>query len=150
MSRTFALCLVIPLCLCLSTPAFGEKILIAVKDAETGQTAPARAYLRCAKGKYELHLSEKLQPDVSSWVAVRAFDQAEGTIEFSHTSPAYLLLDGKPVRFSEDARTILEKVDQLIRYTESKAAFRKPEEREETLSLYRQARAIYERLAADR
>jgi hypothetical protein len=99
----------------------------------------------------EFRLSEKLQPEVSSWIAVRAFEPSEGTVTFAHTSPAYLLLNGTPVRFPEDARTLLNKVDQLIRYTETRGIFRTPAEMAETLSLYRQARSVYERLtAADR
>jgi len=100
-----------------------------------------------AAGKKEFRLSEKFEPDVSSWIAVRAFEPAEETIVFGHTSPAYVLVNGRPVRSATDARAILAKVDQLIRYTETKAVFRKSEQKAETLELYRQARAVYERLA---
>jgi hypothetical protein len=96
----------------------------------------------------EFRLSEKHLPEVSSWIAVRAFEQTEATLRFAHTSPAWVLLGGTPVRFREDAGALSNKVDQLIRYTESKAVFRTPAEREETLSLYRQARSVYERLAS--
>ncbi len=102
-----------------------------------------------AAGKKEFQLREKLEPDMSSWVAVRAFEPAEETLVFAHTSPAYLLIDGRPVRFAADARAILAKVDQLIRYTDTKAVFRTPEQKTETLALYRQARAVYQRLAAE-
>jgi hypothetical protein len=95
----------------------------------------------------EFRVSEKLQPEVSSWIAVRAFEQTDPTVTFAHTSPGYLLLNGTPVRFPVDAAALLNKVDQLIRYTESKAVFRTPAEKAETLSLYRQARSVYQRLA---
>jgi len=100
-------------------------------------------------GKKEFRLSEKLEPEVSSWVAVRAFEPAEETVVFAHTSPAYVLLNGRPVSVAADARAILTKVDQLIRYTETKAAFRTPEQKAETLALYRQARAVYEKIAGN-
>ncbi len=100
-----------------------------------------------ADGKKELRLSEKFEPDVSSWIAVRAFEPAGETLVFAHTSPAYVLLDGRPVRVAADARAIVAKIDQLVRYTETKAAFRTPEQKTETLALYRQARAVYEKLA---
>jgi hypothetical protein len=102
------------------------------------------------EGRKELRFSEKLMPDVSSWVAVRAFERSDQTVLFGHTSPAYLLLNGRPVAFPADARAILAKVDQLIRHTETKAAFRKPEQKAETLALYRLARAFYEGVAAGR
>lgn len=102
-----------------------------------------------ADGKKEFQVNEKLTPDVSSWVAVRAFEPAEETIVFAHTSPAYLLLDNRPVRFPADARAILGKIDQLLHYTDTKAAFRTPEQKAETLALYRQARAVYEKLASN-
>jgi hypothetical protein len=102
-----------------------------------------------AEGKKEFHLSEKLEPDVSSWIAVRSFEQTEGNVVFAHSSPAYLTVNGQPVRFAADARALLEKVDKLIRYTETKGVFRRPEDKAETLALYREARAVYERLAAE-
>ncbi|MFB3902191.1 MAG: CehA/McbA family metallohydrolase [Acidobacteriota bacterium] len=102
-----------------------------------------------AAGKLEFRASEKLQPEVSSWVAVRAFEPSDETLVFAHTSPAYVLLDRRPVRFPADARAILAKVDQLICYTETKAKFRTPEQKAETLALYREARAVYEKLATD-
>jgi hypothetical protein len=98
----------------------------------------------------EFRLSETLQPEVSSWVAVRCFEQTEGTVTFAHTSPAWLLVNGTPVRFREDARALSNKIDQLIRYTENRAVFRTPAEKDETLSLYRQARSVYDRLSSDR
>jgi hypothetical protein len=101
-----------------------------------------------AKGKKELRVSEKLEPDVSCWVALRAFGRSSQTQVFAHTSPAYLILDGQPVRSPADARVLLARMDQLIRYTETKAGFRRPEDRAATLALYREARLVYERLAA--
>jgi len=103
-----------------------------------------------AAGRKELRLSEELKPDTSSWVAVRAFERAEQTVVFAHTSAAYLLLHGRPVRSKEDARLLVSKMDQLIQYTETKGVFRKPEEKAETLALYREARAIYQQRAAGR
>jgi len=98
-------------------------------------------------GEKEIKLTETLTPDVSSWVAVRAFEPSPVTVVFAHTSPAYLEVGGRPVRVPEDAAVLLAKTDDLIRYTEQKGVFTKPEHREETLKLYREARKIYERLA---
>ncbi len=100
-----------------------------------------------AQGKTDFKLSENLEPKVSSWVAIRSFEATDGNVVFAHTSPAYLTLDGKPVQFAADARALLEKIDRLIRYTETKGVFRKPEDKAETLALYRQARAVYERIS---
>lgn len=99
-----------------------------------------------AEGRKEFRVSEKLEPKVSSWVAVRAFEPTDQTVVFAHTSPAYMVVDGQPVQFAEDARVLREKVDRLIRYTETKGVFRRPEDKAETLALYRQARAFYDRI----
>jgi hypothetical protein len=102
------------------------------------------------EGGKEFRFREELRPDVSSWIAVRAFERVEGTVSFAHTSPAYILLDNRPVRSPDDARALMTKIDQLIRYTETRGVFPQAAEKSETLSLYRQARAVYERLAASR
>ena len=83
----------------------------------------------------------------SSWVALRAFEEAEDHEIFGHTSPVYLVRGGQAVLVQEDARYLLDKVDQLIRYTEALEGFAWEAHREETLAVYGQARAIYRRLS---
>ena len=102
-----------------------------------------------AHGEKEIKLVETLKPEVSSWVAVRAFEASPVTVVFAHTSPAYLQVGDRPVRVPEDAAILLAKTDDLIRYTEQKGVFANPAHRDETLKLYREARKVYERLAAD-
>jgi hypothetical protein len=99
------------------------------------------------EGKSEVQIKETLSPRRSSWIAVRAFEPSDETIVFAHTSAAYLRVGNEEVTSPDDALYLLDKIDQLIRYTETKAAFEKQEHRNETLSLYREARAVYQRLA---
>jgi hypothetical protein len=98
-------------------------------------------------GKSEIHIEARLSPAVPTWVAIRAFERSRETIVFAHTSAAYLRIGDESVRSPDDARYLMEQVDQLIRYTETKAVFQLPAHRDQTLSLYREARAVYQRLA---
>ena len=102
---------------------------------------------QAAQGEKEFRVSEVLKPAASCWVALRAFEPAEGTVVFGHTSPAYLIVDRQPLRSPVDAKYLLQKIDELIKYTRERGVFEKPEHLEETLALYREARAVYERRA---
>jgi len=100
-------------------------------------------------GDKEFRLTETITARHSCWVALRAFEPAERTVVFGHTSPGYLEIDNEPVRIREDAEYLVRKIDELIRYTEQKAAFRDPQHKQETLDLYRQARKVYEAVARE-
>jgi hypothetical protein len=104
----------------------------------------------------EVTLETSLRFDRSSWVAVRAFERASiaeawlpSGLVFAHTSPVYFLRDGKPVVVPESVRDLLRKLDQLIAHTERLEGFRQESHRQETLQVYREARAVLsERLAS--
>jgi hypothetical protein len=59
----------------------------------------------------EVHRNEKITLPESGWVAVRSFGRGENRnlspdYAVAHTSPFYVLVDGKPIRSPEDARYI--------------------------------------------
>ena len=99
------------------------------------------------EGRDRVTVAVEIPIGESSWLALRAFEVAEGHEIFGHTSPVYLLRDGQAVLVEEDARDLLDKVDQLIRYTETVQGFASDAHRDETLAVYAEARAIYRRLA---
>jgi hypothetical protein len=77
-----------------------------------------------------------------TWVAARCFLKTRETPRFAHSSPIYL---GGRWDAEEDALYFITWIDELIQQTESDPKrFASGAEREEVLSLYRQARRIYE------
>lgn len=98
-------------------------------------------------GQLELQVKLEIPVQESCWIAVRAFEDSTGTVRFGHTSPAWVQVGGHGVRVPRSARRLMAMVDELIAYTEAAATFTEPSHRKETLDLYRQARAIYARLA---
>ncbi len=94
-------------------------------------------------GEMELGLSHSLQIDRSSWIALRSFEKCPLDNIFAHTSPAYLLVERRPVLVADDISDLIEKVDELIDYTRKVDGFRSENHRRETLELYHKARAVY-------
>jgi hypothetical protein len=97
----------------------------------------------------ELNLDKVLRFDRSSWAAVRAFERpasAEawrpGGLVFAHTSPVYLLREGRPVVVPESVQDLLQRIDRLIAHTERLEGFRDEAHRKETLHVYREAREV--------
>jgi hypothetical protein len=100
---------------------------------------------RAGRGSREIVLDEAVRFDHSSWVAARAFERSPRSEVFAHTSPVHFLVGGRPVVVPESVRDLLQKIDQLIAYTEHVRGFRQEAHREETLDLYREAREVLRR-----
>jgi hypothetical protein len=101
------------------------------------------------QGVRELTLEKALRFDRSSWAAVRVFERPGSAqawepagLVFAHTSPVYFLLDGRPVVVPAAVQDLLQRIDQLIAHTERLDGFREESHRQETLAVYRQARAV--------
>jgi hypothetical protein len=82
-----------------------------------------------------------LNPGNHSWIAARCFLKTSDTVRFAHTSPIYL-----PGKWdaSADAQYFVDWIDQLITRTSSDSShFRNDTEKQEIMTLYRQARNFY-------
>jgi len=82
-----------------------------------------------------------LNPGNHSWIAARCFLKTSYTVRFAHTSPIYL-----PGKWdaSPDARYFVDWMDELIALTNADLKhFRNESEKQEILTLYRQARSFY-------
>ena len=97
----------------------------------------------------ELVLEKTLRFDRSSWAAVRAFARVPpheawepAPVIFAHSSPAYLLKDKAPVLVESALQDLLGKTDTLIAHTERTEGFTRESDKQETLELYRSARAL--------
>jgi hypothetical protein len=82
----------------------------------------------------------------NGWVAARAFEPARQTIRFAHTSPIYIDT-GRPAPAVDSAKFFLEWIDREIAFFTAVPGFRDPRHRAEMLDFFREARAVYARLA---
>ncbi len=91
----------------------------------------------------------KIVPHRSCWYAVRAlYTASDGHTRLAHTSPIYVTLDDKPIAVKASAEYLLHWIDQLDSVAKMPGRFQSDADRDETLQLYSQARAVYERAAA--
>jgi hypothetical protein len=81
-----------------------------------------------------------VQPQKSSWVAIRSFPQM-------HTNPVFVTLSGKPIRVSkESAKWCVGVIEQLWKVREKDI---KAEERAEAEKTFKEAIAIYKKIAEE-
>jgi hypothetical protein len=99
----------------------------------------------------ELTLETTLRLEGSAWAAARVFEGPlpeeawqPAPLVFAHTSPVYFLRDEEPVVVPGSVRDLRDRIDRLIAYTEDLEGFRQESDREETLDVYRRARAVLE------
>ncbi len=87
-------------------------------------------------------------PQRSGWVAARAtFATADGSLHQAHTSPVYLEVDGKPTAFRKDAEYMIRWIDRILQISEQPERYSSPQDRIESQTMFREARAVYERVA---
>lgn len=103
-------------------------------------------------GRNSAHLDDSLPLDSSGWCVLRAFnDKAEYPIldlyPYATTSPVYVRMDGAPIRNTIDAAYFVAWVDRLITAAQVNSSWNTDAERESVLSLLREARAKYAKLA---
>ncbi len=86
----------------------------------------------------------------SSWIAARAVgehpDKIRGKL-YLHGNPVYVELRGRPVLVPDAAAWWVDRIDDLIAWTEKEAFFERREDRESTLKQFRQGKRYYEKLA---
>jgi hypothetical protein len=84
----------------------------------------------------------------SGWFAARAFEKPTETVRFAHTSPVYVRVGHENVRVAADARYLQGVVEEQIKFCES-TPYRSEADRQAMLAFFRQAAAIYARLAGN-
>jgi hypothetical protein len=97
----------------------------------------------------EVHnLQADFEADVTSsgWFVARAFEKPTQTVRFAHTSPVYVRVGEEDGHVAADARYLLDVVEQQIKFCES-APFRSDADRQAMLAFFRQAAAVYARIA---
>jgi len=90
----------------------------------------------------------ELDANDSGWLASRAFEKPGTTVCFAQTSPVYVRVAGKRGVVPEDVKFFLAWIGREIKFYDGLSGFRSESDREGMLAFFRQARAVYERLAA--
>jgi len=91
--------------------------------------------------------------DESMWLAARVRGPYHRLLPndrflYAHTSPVYSTVAGQPIASRDDARFFVAWIDKLIAMSEKRARYKDEAQKRETLDLFRQGRAWYERVAA--
>lgn len=90
----------------------------------------------------------KLKPNRSGWVATQAiFTAPDGCLRQAHTSPVYIIVDGKPTASKQDAEYMIGWIDRLIKVSEKPGRYPSGEEREKAQAIFREAQQIYRDIA---
>ena len=95
-----------------------------------------------------LSVEAEIEPRESGWVAVRAFERPLEKARFAHTSPVYVRVGRDQGIVPEDAKFFLVWIDREIGFYEKLPGFRSQPDRDAMLEMFRRARRVYERLAA--
>src|SRR5207245_3400944 len=90
----------------------------------------------------------------SGWYVLRAWSERARTpvldlYPFASTSPIYVRVGDQPVRSPEDAAFFVRWINRLLDAARRHADWNTPAERNATLRLFEDARAVYERLAGE-
>jgi TolB protein len=100
----------------------------------------------------EAHVDGTVPLGASGWCVLRAFsDKAEYPIldlyPYATTSPVYVSVAGAPVRSAVDASYFVAWIDRLIAATRSNTSWNTEAEKESVLSMLREARGKYAKMA---
>jgi hypothetical protein len=94
-------------------------------------------------------------------VNMRTIHQARGTLHgdyygtrrpetvFAHTSPVYVIRDGKPIRSHDDAEYYVRYLDAAIAWLEKEGNFARPSDKAATLDAFRAGQRVYRKRAEE-
>ncbi len=89
-----------------------------------------------------------LKPLRSGWVVARAtFRSPDGHLRQAHTSPVYIMVDGKPIASKADAEYMIRWIDRLLEVSGKAGRYKSDEERTQTQAVFKEARGVYENIA---
>jgi hypothetical protein len=68
---------------------------------------------------------------------------------FAHSSPVYVIRDGKPIRSRQDAEYYVRYLDKAIHWLQTEAKFARPADKRASIEAFQQGRAVYAARAQD-
>lgn len=103
---------------------------------------------RKAEPSFTTKVSLDVTPTRSGWYCARAIFRApDGRLRQAHTSPIYLIVDGKPIASKPAAEYNVRWIDQLIRIANQPNRYASPEDLNQVLATYSTARDYYLEIA---
>ncbi|MCW5978212.1 MAG: CehA/McbA family metallohydrolase [Bryobacteraceae bacterium] len=145
-----------------------DRLQIVANGNVIGEAVPSGI-----RHKAEIHLEHPLRG--SCWIAARAFEDLDryrgvdfqkihvdqGTLlsslygtrrpeaVFAHSSPVYVVVDGKPIRNRDDAEYYIRYLDNSIRWLKTDARFASAADRQASIETFERGRAVYKKLASE-
>jgi hypothetical protein len=145
-----------------------DRLEIVCNGSVIGESSPSGAWHQA-----EIHLEHPL--GASCWIAARATeDQARypaldfqqvhnprGTLlsslygtrrpeaVFAHSSPVYVIRNGRPIRSFDDAQYYMRYLDNSIRWLKENARFASPSDKQASIEAFERGRAIYAQRASE-
>ncbi len=93
-------------------------------------------------------LTAELKPNRSGWLIARAiFKGPDGRLRQAHTSPVYIIVDGKEIASKKDADFMIRWIDRLLEISSRPARYESDNERRQIQAIFKQARRVYEEIA---
>lgn len=94
------------------------------------------------------NISAELRPDRSGWVVARAiFKSPDGRLRQAHTSPIYMIVDGKEIASKTDAEFMIRWIDRLLEISNQPDRYQSDKQRQEVRAIFKEARRVYENIA---
>src|SRR5208283_5306049 len=92
------------------------------------------------------HLAADFEADAgqSGWFAARAIEIPTETVRFAHTSPVYVRVGDDRGIVPQDAAFFVPIMDRAIAAFQSDPGFQSPADRDAMVSIFQQARTVYE------
>jgi hypothetical protein len=83
----------------------------------------------------------------TGWIAARAFEKSVPGVRFAQSSPVYVQVGTSRGVVAEDVQFFLDWIDRETKFYQKHPGFKAEPDRQAMLTLFREARAVYERLA---
>lgn len=88
------------------------------------------------------------KPKRSGWIAARAiFRSPDGRLRQAHTSPVFIMVDGKPTASKADAQVMILWIDRLLEVSEKPDRYASDTERAEVQAIFKEARQKFKSIA---
>jgi hypothetical protein len=97
---------------------------------------------------FKKSLIAEMKPLRSGWFAARAiFTSPDNHLRQAHTSPVYIVVDGKPAASKADAEYMIHWIDRLLQVANKPGRYSSDTERQEVRAIFKKARKVYEGIA---
>ena len=134
------------------TIAASAASFVPMEQLEIVMNGEVIASAKAAGDRLSLRVEKALAVEGPGWIAARVRGPAHRYVVndaflYAHTSPVYVLENGKKIARKQDGEFFVRWIDQLIDLVEERGRFSKEQQKQEVFSLFRKAREYYEKVA---